>query len=291
MLVPETGGVKEQRISAVLHSAEARLCRVFDLFRPSLPSLPADHHSRAVPSVVTVVLSPFSRPPPPLSCSDVLHSSAVTSCTSSDIVLRAVVCLSHSWLRSMRASRNPPAMWNELLACATAAYSQSAVGTIFLQPRWSALPLRTPRRCFRCVAPFRPAPAVSARSLSSSTSSTLGRRLRASVVSAVPPVVRGFCRSFSSPSLRPTSPSSMPAPFPAAVSASSSLSPSQSSSPSSPSLSEAVQLTDAAAVRIAQLRAKYGSGMRLRLSVDSGGCSGLSYKFEIDHNGRQHDDE
>ena len=51
-----------------------------------------------------------------------------------------------------------------------------------------------------------------------------------------------------------------------------------------------MQLTDAAARRLGELRVKHGSGLRLRLSVDSGGCSGLSYRFELDKAGKQPDD-
>lgn len=66
---------------------------------------------------------------------------------------------------------------------------------------------------------------------------------------------------------------------------SSSLSSSSSSSPS-----PSVELTDAAATRISELRLKHGPNMFLRLSIDSGGCSGLAYKFEIDKQGQQEDD-
>ena len=95
-------------------------------------------------------------------------------------------------------------------------------------------------------------------------------------------------RYFSSPSLAPsTSDSALPPSF--SSSPPSSSHPPTSTSPSPP-LSDAVQLTDAAAARIGQLRMKHGKGMRLRLSVDSGGCSGLSYKFEMDQQGQQPDD-
>ena len=60
--------------------------------------------------------------------------------------------------------------------------------------------------------------------------------------------------------------------------------------PTSAPLTDAIELTDAAARRIGELRARHGAGMYLRLSVDSGGCSGLSYKFEIDKQGQQPDD-
>ena len=75
-------------------------------------------------------------------------------------------------------------------------------------------------------------------------------------------------RLFSSPALS-SSPSAAPLPGP---------------------LTGAVELTDAAARRIGELRARHGPGIFLRLSVDSGGCSGLSYKFEIDKHGQQPDD-
>ena len=60
--------------------------------------------------------------------------------------------------------------------------------------------------------------------------------------------------------------------------------------PSSVPLTDAIELTDAAARRIGELRGRHGPNMYLRLSVDSGGCSGLSYKFEIDKHGQQPDD-
>ena len=94
-------------------------------------------------------------------------------------------------------------------------------------------------------------------------------------------------RPLSSAALEPSTVQTSPPSF---SSASASPTSSASSSLSAPPLSDAVQLTDAAAARIGKLRAKHGPGMRLRLSVDSGGCSGLSYKFEIDQHGKQSDD-
>jgi iron-sulfur cluster assembly accessory protein len=43
-----------------------------------------------------------------------------------------------------------------------------------------------------------------------------------------------------------------------------------------------IHLTSPCEQRINQLRAKYGPETRLRLSVDSGGCSGFSYQFSIE---------
>lgn len=55
--------------------------------------------------------------------------------------------------------------------------------------------------------------------------------------------------------------------------------------------SQTVELTDAASNRISQLRAKHGPNTALRLSIDSGGCSGMSYKFEIDTAGPEEGDQ
>lgn len=51
-----------------------------------------------------------------------------------------------------------------------------------------------------------------------------------------------------------------------------------------------LEITENAAKRIAQLIAKEGkSGMKLRVAVDGGGCSGFQYKIDFDN--QQKDDD
>lgn len=50
-----------------------------------------------------------------------------------------------------------------------------------------------------------------------------------------------------------------------------------------------VEMTDAAAKRINKIIAKEGDKDALRVSVEGGGCSGFSYKFDL-VNGRNSDD-
>lgn len=50
-----------------------------------------------------------------------------------------------------------------------------------------------------------------------------------------------------------------------------------------------VELTEAAARRIARIVAKEPGASALRVSVEGGGCSGFSYKFDL--TGERHDDD
>ncbi|CAL2258926.1 unnamed protein product [Prunus armeniaca] len=56
---------------------------------------------------------------------------------------------------------------------------------------------------------------------------------------------------------------------------------SSSSSSSSPSL-DAVVMTDTCVQRMKQLQASEAEGKMLRLSVETGGCSGFQYVFDLD---------
>jgi iron-sulfur cluster assembly accessory protein len=53
---------------------------------------------------------------------------------------------------------------------------------------------------------------------------------------------------------------------------------------------EPIVISDTAAARLAELQRKNSNQIFLRLSVDTGGCSGLEYRFELDTNGPQEDD-
>jgi len=46
-------------------------------------------------------------------------------------------------------------------------------------------------------------------------------------------------------------------------------------------VTDTIQLTDAAAKRVAAIAARQSKAAILRLSVDGGGCAGFSYKFEL----------
>ena len=46
-------------------------------------------------------------------------------------------------------------------------------------------------------------------------------------------------------------------------------------------VTDTIQLTDAAAKRVAAIAARQSKAPILRLSVDGGGCAGFSYKFEL----------
>jgi iron-sulfur cluster assembly accessory protein len=96
-------------------------------------------------------------------------------------------------------------------------------------------------------------------------------------------------RSILFPPIRSSLPFSsliLPVHFPL-LSRSFSTAPSPATSSSTPSLN----LTDSARHRISQLRSKYGSHARLRLSVDAGGCSGFSYQFSVDGTQTQQNNE
>jgi Fe-S cluster assembly iron-binding protein IscA len=60
-----------------------------------------------------------------------------------------------------------------------------------------------------------------------------------------------------------------------------------SSNNSAQSSNLAIHLTASCQQRIEQLRSKYGPETRLRLSVDTGGCSGLSYQFTVEKTPKQ----
>ena len=46
-------------------------------------------------------------------------------------------------------------------------------------------------------------------------------------------------------------------------------------------VTDQIQLTEAAAKRVAAIAARQGKEAILRLSVDGGGCAGFTYKFEL----------
>ena len=46
-------------------------------------------------------------------------------------------------------------------------------------------------------------------------------------------------------------------------------------------MTDTIQLTEAAAKRVAAIAARQNKAPILRLSVDGGGCAGFSYKFEL----------
>jgi iron-sulfur cluster assembly accessory protein len=52
---------------------------------------------------------------------------------------------------------------------------------------------------------------------------------------------------------------------------------------------ESITLTDAAAKRIAAILAKDSAKKALRVSVEGGGCSGFSYKFDLVDSGLEDD--
>lgn len=52
---------------------------------------------------------------------------------------------------------------------------------------------------------------------------------------------------------------------------------------------ESITLTDAAARRIASILAKDSAKTALRVSVEGGGCSGFSYKFDLVDSGLEDD--
>ena len=51
--------------------------------------------------------------------------------------------------------------------------------------------------------------------------------------------------------------------------------------PHIPPVTDTIQLTEAAAKRVAAIAARQNKAPILRLSVDGGGCAGFSYKFEL----------